>query len=229
MKQLALYILALLVLGSLVYLIYTNAPRLPEMSDSVSTSTSSTTAGEEKSITEDTPQYSIDVTYRHFGIPAIDAHVDAEVSAVVAAFKQDAGQIFEGEPDMPQYTLSGEAADFYFDGDVVSQRINLYQYTGGAHGLPIVLTLNYDAASGRELTLDDALALTGLTLKQVSDRALTQLDQEFGESVFAAGAAPQADNYQTFIVTPYKVTFIFQAYQVVAYAAGMPEVSFARK
>ena len=111
----------------------------------------------------------------------------------------------------------------------MSQRLNLYQDMGGAHGLPIVVGLNYDAATGRELTQDDALRMTGLTLQQISTQALKELHQEFGESVFTEGAEPKSDNYRTFIVGPYNVTFIFQAYQVVAYAAGMPEVSFERK
>jgi hypothetical protein len=92
-----------------------------------------------------------------------------------------------------------------------------------------VLTLNYDARTGETITLDRALSLIGKSLNDVAATSLAQLKQEFGASIFADGATPKAENYATFIVGPTNVTFIFQPYQVVAYAAGMPEVTFARK
>jgi hypothetical protein len=159
----------------------------------------------------------------------MDAKIDAAVKAATDAFKADVAQMGAPETGFSKYSFKGEAADTYSGGDIVSERINLYQDTGGAHGLPIVITLNYDSSTGDEVTLDKALSLIGLTLQQVSDKALAQLHQEYGDSVFVDGAAPKPENYQTFIVGPYNVTFIFQAYQVVAYAAGMPEISFARK
>lgn len=224
-----MYIIAIIALGTAAYFIYVHAPRLESGPITPDTTTEQTDAGTERSIQEDTADYSIDVTYRHLGIPSVDAQIDARVADAVAAFKNDATQAGPHEDGFPPYTFGGEAADTFTGGDIVSERVNLYQYTGGAHGLPIVLTFNYHAGTGKEVTLDEALALTGLTLGEVSDRALAQLAQEYGESVFTDGAKPRAENYSTFIVSPYKVTFIFQAYQVVAYAAGMPEISFARK
>jgi hypothetical protein len=179
-------------------------------------------------VSEETAAYKIDIDYRLFGIPAVDSHVEAEIQKAVAAFKKDAAN-FDPAVESRPYTFSGEVADVYSGGDIVSERINLYQDTGGAHGMPIVLTLNYDAKTGETITLDRALALTGHSLSDVAAQALAQLKQEFGDSVFTEGAAPKPENYATFLVTPYNVTFIFQAYQVVAYAAGMPEVKFSRQ
>jgi hypothetical protein len=183
------------------------------------------TGSEAKSIKEDTASYSIDVEYRHFGNPVVDAKVEAEVQKAVAAFRTDAAN-FDPTVESRPYTFDGEVADFNSGGSIVSQRINLYQDTGGAHGMPIVLALNYDAVTGEEITLDNALSLIGYSLQTVADSALAQLKREFGESVFLDGATAKPENYSTFIVGPDNVTFIFQAYQVVAYAAGMPEVKF---
>lgn len=178
-------------------------------------------------IQDTTPAYTIDVSYRHVGNSVIDAKIDARVQAAIDAFRND---IAGSPPDagMRPYTFSGEAADVYVGRDFISERVNLYQDTGGAHGLPIVLTMNFDATNGEEVTLAQALGLIGKTLDQVSSQALSQLNQEFGESVFPEGAAPKAENYETFLIGPYNVVFIFQPYQVVAYAAGMPEIKFAR-
>ncbi len=181
----------------------------------------------DKNISEETTAYRINVDYRLFGIPVVDEHVEAEVKKAVDAFKRDAAG-FDQSVESRAYTFSGEIGDFYSGSDIVSERINLYQDTGGAHGLPIVLTLNYDAKSGETVTLDRALALTGLTLPEIASRSLAQLKQEFGDSVFEGGTTATAENYATFLVTPFNVTFIFQAYQAVPYAAGMPEVKFER-
>lgn len=226
MQKTLTYIVALVVLSSAAYLIYTKAPRLPQ--NQTATSTAAAADDMTQTVKEETAQYSVNVTYRHFGSPAIDEKIDAAVRAAIAAFKQDAQQ---GPPEagQPKYTFTGEATDAYQGNDFTSERINLYQDTGGAHGLPIVLTLNYDSSTGEEVSLDRALSLTGLTLADVSKKALLQLHQEFGDAVFEDGVQPKPENYQTFLVSPYKVTFIFQAYQAVAYAAGMPEVSFARR
>ncbi len=195
--------------------------------ETVSTSTDAQKP-EDKNISETAPGYTINVNYKLYGIPVVDAHVESEIRKAIDAFKKDAAN-FDPSVESRPYTFTGEVADFYSASDIVSERINLYQDTGGAHGLPIVLALNYDAKTGETITLDRALALTGHSLPEVAAQALSQLKQEFGDSVFTEGATPKPENYATFIVTPYNVTFIFQAYQVVAYAAGMPEVKFARQ
>jgi hypothetical protein len=225
MQKILLLVLLVIALSALGYYLYASPNTL--RSDNPS-DTPATAISETKTIKETADAYTIDVAYRHVGNAAIDSQIDAEVNAVIAAFKKDAGE-YEPQPGMPPYTLSGEFSDVNISADIVSERVDFYQDTGGAHGLPIALTLNYDAHTGRKLELNDALSLIGLTLDQVSAQSLAKLKAEFGESVFTDGAAPRSENYGTFIIDMTDVTFIFQAYQVVAYAAGMPEVTFDRK
>lgn len=230
MKKLLVAIIFCAALGGVIYFALHQKPVVVAMPGAVpeTTGTGTTAPTETKTIKEVTPGYTIDVDYRLFGIPAVDAHVEAEVKRAIDAFKKDAAN-FDPKVETRPYSFSGELADYYVGGDIVSERINLYQDTGGAHGLPIVLALNYDAKTGETITLDRALSLTEESLGTVAAKSLAQLKQEFGESVFTDGAAAKAENYATFIVTPSNVIFIFQAYQVVAYAAGMPEVKFERK
>lgn len=229
MNKLIGYIAVLVVLGAAAYFIYTHAPRLEGGPGDAPAPSEQIGEGSQRVVHEETDTYIIDVKYEHTGNAAIDTKIDAAVMRATDAFKTDAAQMGSPEPGFPKFGFQGESSDVFTGGEVVSERINLYQNTGGAHGLPIVLTLNYDAATGEEITLDRALSLIGLTLDEVAQKALTQLHQEFGDSVFEDGAQPKPENYGTFLVTPYNVTFIFQAYQVVAYAAGMPEITFARK
>ena len=228
MKKLLVAVIFIAALSGVLYFALTQKPAMVALPDTVPETTGTPpTVSETKTIKEETPSYRIDVDYRLSGIAVVDTHIEAEVQKAVAAFKNDAAN-FDPLVESRPYTFSGEIADFYIGGDIVSERINLYQDTGGAHGLPIVLALNYDAKTGETITLDRALSFTGMSLQDVASKSLAQLKQEFGESVFADGAAAKAENYSTFIVTPFNVTFIFQAYQVVAYAAGMPEVKFER-
>lgn len=226
MKKLLVALVFLLALGAVLYFVPLRTDMTATVPDTVADTT--TSIGDIREAKEDTSSYTIDIEYQLFGNAAIDAKVESEIQKVVNAFKGDAAN-FDPEIEMRKYTLSGEVADYFVGADIASERINLYQDMGGAHGLPIVLTLNYDAKSGEEITLDRALTLIGKSLSGVAEDSLAQLQREFGESVFADGASAKAENYQTFIVSPYNVTFIFQAYQVVAYAAGMPEVKFNRK
>lgn len=229
MSRFLLYIIAVIALSMAAYFVYVHAPRLQLRAVQGAAQDTPVDTGEQV-IHEETSQYVIDITYRHFGIAVVDARVDARMQEVVASFKKDVAQVGPPQGVVQQYTLTGDVSEYQTDSQIASERINLYEYTGGAHGLPFVLTLNYHIETGEEVTLDEALALTGLTLKDVSSKALAQLTQEYGvDSIFADGVDPKPENYGTFLIGPFNVTFVFQAYQVVAYAAGMPEISFARK
>ncbi len=231
MSKLLVAVIFLAALGGVIYFALTQKPVMVAMPDSVPETSGATTPtpSETKTIKEEAPNYTIDVDYKLFGIPVVDAHVEAEIQKAVDAFKKDAAN-FDPTVESRPYTLSGDIADYYSGGTIVSERINLYQDMGGAHGMPIVLSLNYDAKTGETITLERALSLTGLSLAEVATQSLAQLKQGYGDSIIAPeGAGPKVENYSTFIVTPQNVTFIFQAYQVVSYAAGMPEVKFNRK
>ncbi len=230
MKRLLVAIVFIAALGGVIYFALNQKPAMVALPAPVPETTGTTSApgSDVHLIKEETPSYTINVEYRLFNNAVVDAHVEAEVQKAIDAFKKDAAG-FDPKVEMRPYEFSGKIADYYSGGNIVSERINLYQDTGGAHGLPIVLALNYDAKSGETITLDRALSLTGLSLGQVSTKSLAQLKQAYGDSVFIDGASAKPENYSTFMVTPQNVTFIFQAYQVVAYAAGMPEVKFERK
>ncbi len=229
MKKLLVALIFIGALAGVLYFALTQKPAMVALPDTVPDTTGSTTApAETKTIKEEAAGYTVDVDYRLSGNAVVDSHIQAEVQKSIDAFKKDAAN-FDPSVETRPYSFSGELADMYVGSDIISERINLYQDTGGAHGLPIVLTLNYDAKTGETITLDRALSLIGMSLSEVSAKAKAQLKQEFGDSVFPGGADAKAENYSTFVISPQSVTFVFQPYQVVAYAAGMPEIKFARK
>lgn len=178
-------------------------------------------------IQENSATYTIDVQYPQFGIPAIDSQITKAVGDTVAEFKG----LPPNPPDSatPQNEFTGSFDSVYVGPDVVSVKLILSQYTGGAHSITLVSGVNYDRATGRLLLLGDVLRLIGKSVGQVSAEATAQLKVKLGDAMFEDGANTNPENFSSFVISADKVTFIFQQYQVAAYAAGVQEVSFPRK
>ena len=191
------------------------------------TSTSITVAT--STISEETADYSIDAEYPRFGIPAIDAKIQAKSVAAVADLKSQASNDEPAKNDFPQDAYAAHFGSIYTSDKLISVRFYTGDYTGGAHGLPYIFGMTFDRASGDELTLDEALALTGKSLTQVATAAKAKLQTQLGDDILdIAGADPDPKNYASFYVTKSDVVFIFQPYQVAPYAAGAPEVAIPR-
>lgn len=175
----------------------------------------------------ETPEYLIDVQYPQFGIPTIDEKIGKIVNDIITEFKT----LPPNPPDMnsPQNELTARFDSAYVGPDIVSVKLIISEYSGGAHPNSLFSGLNFDRASGRQLLQGDAFKMIGLTAQQVSVAATAQLKERLGDTMFEEGANSNPENFSSFIISADKVTFIFQPYQVAAYAAGPQEVSFERK
>ena len=177
---------------------------------------------------ESDPEYSIDVEYPQMGLP-FDATIKQAVEKAAQALRDLVQQSPPSSVGSPgPYSLTGGFESVYIGPDIVSVRLTFYSYTGGAHGGSAIHGFNFDRIDGHQLTLDDALHLIGLSLDDAAAQAKDQLTARLGDALFADGALPKPENYQTFVVGADSVTFIFQEYQVAPYAAGPQEVSLPR-
>jgi hypothetical protein len=176
-------------------------------------------------ILEEADQYTIDVDYPQFGIEKIDEQVVQGVNFLIDEFKTEA----QNAPEGVRYELLSIFDGAYVDEKIVSARLSVSSYTGGAHPVTTIYGLNFDRVTEKELTLSDALKLINATLAQVAESATNQLSEGLGESFFKEGAEANVDNYSTFSISKDAVTFIFDEYQVAPYAAGPQGVSFARE
>ncbi len=224
MKQIVVLLVALALLCGLLLLVLTffdvRSPfplNAPAASVSVQT----------ERLQESTDTYAIDVQYPQFGILAIDDQIKAVVEGAASEIRDYPAN----PPDsaVGQNTLDGNFEKVYVGPDVVSVELLLSQYTGGAHPMTILIGLNFDRATGRKLELNDALRLIGKSVADISAEATRQFRQKFADAFFAEGADTNPENYSSFVISEDKVTFMFQAYQVAAYAAGPQQVSFARQ
>ena len=236
MKILMGVVILLLVLGGGYYLLTTRAPGGSGNGNATSTPIEVVVAT--RTINEETPTLLIDAEYPQFGLPAeasaqagissINAQIETIVRDSVDSFKKDT----EAAPPSPvdaKYEFVSVFDPPYIGNDAISVRLIVSTYTGGAHPMAYLNGLNFERASGRLLTLSDALAMVDLQLSDVAAESLRQMRARHGEGLFADGLVATPENYGTFIVDGTKVTFVFQLYQIAAYAAGFQEVSFARK
>ena len=179
------------------------------------------------SISEETAAYVIDAQFPKFGMPAIDAKIEKSVNETITEFKA----LPANPPEMasPQNELTVRYESPYVGSDVVSVRLIISEYTGGAHSNSVFSGLNFDKATSRQLLQSDAFKMIGLTAQQVSIAATAQLKEKLGDVFFAEGSDSNPENFSSFVISADTVTFIFQPYQVAAYAEGPQEVSFQRK
>ncbi len=231
MQRILWYLLVLVVLIGVAYALYLFVPRAPETLISSDTGTNSTTdQGTEMKVTdvyESTGTYRVEAHYPQFGIPAADGKIKAVADKAISDFK--AYPANPPDSSTPQNEFTGSFNSIYVGPDVVSVALSFSEDTGGAHPNTVIVGVNVDRKTGKELTLDDVLAMVGKTLQQVADDSLVQLNAELGEAlIFPEGAKPVSENYSVFLVSKDKVTFIFNNYQVAPYSSGQQRVWFAR-
>jgi hypothetical protein len=169
--------------------------------------------------------YTVEVRYPQLGLPS-----DAKIKEVVDREVSDFRNLIRDfpPPTIGPYSMEGRFDSIFISSEVVSLRLVFSSYTGGAHGNSVILGLNFDRASTRQLTLSDALTMIDMSIDQVSAEAMAQLEAKLGTSMFPDGASPDPENYRTFVISRDRVTFVFQEYQVAPYASGPQEVSFSR-
>lgn len=103
-----------------------------------------------------------------------------------------------------------------------------YEYTGGAHGMPLILPLVLDLATGQRIP-PEGLFLPGSDwLDRLSERSRAALK---GRDLLSAddrwlleGTAPKAENFVLLFPGPDGLTVTFAPYTVAPYAAGPQEV-----
>jgi hypothetical protein len=102
--------------------------------------------------------------------------------------------------------------------------INIYYFSGGAHGLNEVYAFNYDIVQKKELTINDFLGNSPQALQELSQIAAQQVTSQLQSSgvqiddvltqIVQQGTKPTLDNYHNFNFNYNSLTIYFQQYQV---------------
>jgi hypothetical protein len=182
--------------------------------------------------------YNVQVEYPQFGniAAAFNNQVSSLITGEIVTFKKNAKDNWDARiaTASPSQTIpENPAAPFDFivnwkpvqlNKEYLSFVINIYYFSGGAHGLDEVYAFNYDIMQKKEITINDFLGnlpqalqkLSQITSQQVTsqlqssgiqiDDVLTQMIQQ--------GTKPTLDNYHNFNFNYNSLTIYFQQYQV---------------
>jgi hypothetical protein len=107
---------------------------------------------------------------------------------------------------------------------LISLRFNISQYlAGAAHPFSVLNTLTYDLTTGSFLALADLFTPGSNYLETLSAYAVERLRAQYGDALFAEGAAPTEENYRNWNLTPDGLLISFEQYQAGPGAAGTME------
>lgn len=123
------------------------------------------------------------------------------------------------------------------DSDVISFKIDIYEFSGGAHGNTGTYTFNYDVKRQKEMTLLEIGKGDTQFLQKLSkqSRVLLRADlakrseikpEQVDIDMLNSGTTPEAENFSLFTLPEDgKITFHFTAYQVAPYVFGPSEIT----
>lgn len=102
---------------------------------------------------------------------------------------------------------------------------------GAAHGIHQPVTLNFDLRAGREIRLAQLFRPRSGYLRRIAELCDEDLKRQLPDRYPGGhglgptdGVKPVPDNYKSWVFTRDGLVFIFEEYQVAAYADGEPKV-----
>ena len=168
------------------------------------------------------------------------------------------GKSYEGDVNFDEEMLKHYAAEYFqecdeeglFDGlgaylelnitmatdsaDFLTYEVAGYDYTGGAHGMPFFYGVTFDKEDGTKLGWDifaDTTQLAPIIKKHIeeyfneTDGAESDLEECLFDGVYDNFPLPYLEPW----FAPTGVKFVYSAYEIAPYVAGMPECTVPYK
>lgn len=180
----------------------------------------------DRTIKEDKRTHNIEFHYPQTGIQKIDK--------VIADFAIKTAKDFarDGAADGPSQIGPWSAELNYEvsrnDDKMFSVSFVYYTFSGGAHPNNNFYTFTFLMPSGEEVRIYDLFTSEGI--KRISKLSIESLAKDLGGEGepdmgwIGRGAAPNAKNFENFVLKPNELEIDFDSYQVAAYAVGPQEV-----
>ncbi len=134
--------------------------------------------------------------------------------------------VAENKPaELLPFTFDSGYEVVFANAEMISVLFAYSTFSGGAHPNHFSLAFNYDLKRGVEVKLPELFAPKAAYLKTISDYSSKELKKLRTTDGVAEGAAPKAENFKSWNLTPVGLRFTFDHYQVGSYAAGQHEVT----
>lgn len=158
----------------------------------------------------------------------VNAAVRDSVEAFAESLRPDPG-FFTGDAEADRIYVGdadGGPARTFLGGRVFSSRVDVYAYTGGAHGNLYSFAFNYDLATGEPFGLGDLFLGGTAYLDTLAARTTERLVAARGTGwMFDDAIPPDPAYFSLFTLGPDSLTVFFPPYAIAPYAAGPSEVS----
>ncbi len=92
-------------------------------------------------------------------------------------------------------------------------------YTGGAHNQHFLKTFSYKKADHLPIALSEILA-SPQSLEEIGKLATQHFRETLGDQLDVSGLAPEAANWENWLVSNASLTLLFPPYQIAPFAAG---------
>lgn len=198
-------------------------------------------------VSETNKPFTINAQYPQFTLvnSTFNAKIASLINTKISDFKKNSEENLQAVKDTA--TAENPAPDwtFYFKADwapvqinknYISVVVNVYYFSGGAHGNTEVYTFNYDLAAKKEITFNDFIGGSEDSLKKISKLAIDDIVSQradFGESASSVkkeleegGASPKIENFKNFTFDDENMTIYYDKYQVGPGAMGILKSSF---
>jgi len=203
-----------------------NGPVSAPISDTTDT-TSKDVGLSPKKVSDVGSTYTIDIEYPQAISP--NSNLEDTINTVINEYIDGTVSDIQKAPDsgVGPNTLTLKYTIEYQSQDLISILLTGDEYTGGAHGNPIVKTFNFDLNTPRVLELADVFQSSEPYLADLSDLTKARLldDPSADETLVNSGTAPIASNFKNWNFSDGGFLVTFDAYQVAPYAAGTPQVT----
>lgn len=186
-----------------------------------------------KTLKEDHKDLSFDASYPEVNLQ--DEHVKNKINNTlkqsVYDFKnyiensyKEASSLYANEGSSNPIAYEGKTTFTYtLVGNVLSVRMEYFQYTGGAHPTTYVGTYNFDLKDGKNLKLDEIFNDNGKKeYKDLIDNQIRSVISQNPEKYFADEFKGVGENTQYYL-TKDGVKIAFQLYEIAPYSSGLPE------
>jgi len=202
------------------------------------------------SVFESNDFFKIEAEYPQF--KGVDSSFNEKISLLInqkiADFKKDSTDNWEARkatttpdnpvPDKPEIPFSFQAswAHTQLNSEYLSFTVNIYYFTGGAHGSEEIYAFNYDVVNKKEITINDFFGSSENALEKLSELSEKSVTAElqskeveindFIEGMIKQGTAPFPENFKDFNFSYNSLIVYFQRYQVAPGAAGSITITF---
>ncbi len=143
----------------------------------------------------------------------------------IKEFAREAAQDNEPGSEFFVKWISEVGLEHYDNPKIDSYVLEIYEYTGGAHGDQLYKVFNYDKKTGKLLSLLDILRDESV-LEQLSKLGKEKFVKK-GIDADPSGLLPKPANWELWYLDENNIVFIFPPYSIGPYALGEQRLQFS--